>query len=870
MKQNRKRANRRQFVFERLESRKLLTVETSAWDNGAGLTLSFVPDGTAIGSQSSDLFAKFSEFDQNAWQAKIVEGFQTWAQHSNLNIGVVSDDGSALGTRAPQHGDSRFGDIRVAAVPMSPEIWAISIPQDRLIAGSWAGDLLINSQGSFHNLDEIFSVATHEAGHILGLEHSSDPQSPMFFHGASTPLAPTAQDIVQLQALYGTTRFDSHEGTTGNETISRATDIKLEDSSEDGLPAYDGSVPLINYGDIGSVTDRDVFEIPILTAYTGDVTLSVQTKSLSQLTPKVTLYDRRSKIIVTHTESPIDGDLVRIAISRPLDERYYLQIESGTSGINAVGTYAVIISFDQKQQVNQQQIEHVVRQGNRLRSIDPDAIDKGDLRRMFVGAKLPILDDDHHTDDDEAKAQELEPTADQPQFRKYQLLGSLSDLSDIDTFAVTSLNLPTSTQQYLTVSIDSLDDGGLINRVEVIDPAGAPVPATVFANGEGQYVIQTGAILRNTEYRLVVTHRGLGNEFRVGNYDLVATFGLAPLTLDSLATGTLTAESPVQEFHYYVAESQLVSMLLRSSTSTAGSQGAIWSIIHDVDGNPLHMISGALGEPKSASSVLLEPGEYRIQVGAASSDGSNLPTIDFELLGKEISEPAGPPVVDPTKNPIYPCPPPKIGFCFPGGIVTTKPTVVVRAAVPILPTAAKTSFAPPADLWFWNTSVARTNVNFPVDVNKDGAVTALDAVVVINDLNTNGTHSVPPQPIPYALLDVSADKIISPLDAVMVINALNSPPSAEGEFLDSVFNKGLTDAGQPLLSRLSTSDSKLVDNVKSGRDASRAAEWVRKTTQDDDKPVSLRKLDDNRSQWAVEALDSIMAKLSRDPEDYLE
>ncbi len=65
---------------------------------------------------------------------------------------------------------------------------------------------------------------------------------------------------------------------------------------------------------------------------------------------------------------------------------------------------------------------------------------------------------------------------------------------------------------------------------------------------------------------------------------------------------------------------------------------------------------------------------------------------------------------------------------------------------------------------------------FPVDVNHDYELTPLDALLVINDLNLNGSRQLPSDFDPSfggALLDVSNDGGISPLDALMVLNSLN-------------------------------------------------------------------------------------------------
>ena len=67
------------------------------------------------------------------------------------------------------------------------------------------------------------------------------------------------------------------------------------------------------------------------------------------------------------------------------------------------------------------------------------------------------------------------------------------------------------------------------------------------------------------------------------------------------------------------------------------------------------------------------------------------------------------------------------------------------------------------------------NLSNMFDVNGDGFVSPIDALLVINHLN--GNEASPENGPPY--LDPSADNVVSPLDALLVINWLNS--SGEGE-----------------------------------------------------------------------------------------
>ena len=89
--------------------------------------------------------------------------------HTNADIGLVSDSGAAFGTPGGTEGDDRFGDIRIGAVPLSPDVLAISVPADRLYSGTWAADVILNSNGEFTSIDDLFAVVLHEAGHVFGL-----------------------------------------------------------------------------------------------------------------------------------------------------------------------------------------------------------------------------------------------------------------------------------------------------------------------------------------------------------------------------------------------------------------------------------------------------------------------------------------------------------------------------------------------------------------------------------------------------------------------------------------------------------------------------------------------------------------------------
>ncbi len=78
-----------------------------------------------------------------------------------------------------------------------------------------------------------------------------------------------------------------------------------------------------------------------------------------------------------------------------------------------------------------------------------------------------------------------------------------------------------------------------------------------------------------------------------------------------------------------------------------------------------------------------------------------------------------------------------------------------------------------------------------VDINTDGIVSPLDALLIINFLNQNGEAESANGPAILAYssrFDVNQDSIVSPIDALLVINVLNQQAAqnsqqvvAEGE-----------------------------------------------------------------------------------------
>src|SRR5437588_8698870 len=136
----------RRWELEQLEDRIVPAKFGIPWHDANHLTLSLVPDGTPIASHQSNLFQTLdNQIGAGLWQRDLLRAFQTWAVQANVNVGVVADGGQPFGVPGPEQHDPRFGDIRVGAQSMSPEVLSISVPPGPDLSGTLSGDVFLNS-----------------------------------------------------------------------------------------------------------------------------------------------------------------------------------------------------------------------------------------------------------------------------------------------------------------------------------------------------------------------------------------------------------------------------------------------------------------------------------------------------------------------------------------------------------------------------------------------------------------------------------------------------------------------------------------------------------------------------------------------------
>jgi Matrixin len=619
------------------------------WNDPLHLTLSFAPDGTTAAGQPSRLTSALdAQMPRAVWQNVILKAFQTWAEVASVNVGVVADGGQPFGATGDTQRDPRFGDIRVGGFPMTAAALAVSVPPASFVTGTYAGDLFVNTAAAF-TPDTLYAVALHEAGHALGLPHSTDPRSVMFSHlNRNTTL--TAGDVAAVRELYGPRSADLNEGNKGNDTVKNATRLKYSATSG----GFTGSTPVVGYGDITTRTDADIFHLKQLNGYTGPISFRVQTADISLLAPSVTVTDSAGRVLATRTATGTRGDTLTITLpTTRLDETYFVKITAAPGTTNPIGRFAVAGTFDARLRPTAISLDAVMR--GPYETLKPE-----EQQKLFTDPNAVFFDDDLHTNDTVALAVNLRPGPGNPSDRHLQTTASLSDGTDADWYRVRAPDSVNNQPWVLTTTLRAVSPNGVAPRVEVYDGNLVRVAAQVIVNGNGTFTVQAAGAQPGRSYYLKVF-----SPTATGNYAVDVTFGTAAADLRTLATNTLTQATPTASFKLYIGQTQLFSTTL----SATGAAGAVRLEVVNSAGVIVHSLTTGVGETTSGFSSVLAPGEYTVRFTAVGATGP----IAFTLRGTGITDPIGPVPAGGTLAPQYQLPGDPTRFQYPNGTITSDP-----------------------------------------------------------------------------------------------------------------------------------------------------------------------------------------------------
>jgi predicted Zn-dependent protease len=647
----------RMLIFEELEPRMLRAAVSLPWTDPEHLTLSFAPDGTMIDGAPSQLFQDLNaQFPStSAWENVIVSAFQTWAAQTNLSIGLVADQGQPFGVAGLTQGDPRFGDIRIGARPLSPEVMSVTVPPDPFMSGTLSGDMILNSSANL-NPSDLFDVALHEAGLALGLVETNDPSSVMY-PVISPNASLDANDVQNIQALYGTPVPDPNDNT-----IATAKPI-----SEPLL--YTGTTPLVAYGDLTGLGDTDFYAVQPPLLYSGSTTIQLQTSGISFMQPQVQVFGQNFQSLGVASSTSETGDIVTVQLSHVNPAAtYFIEVSSPATNVFGIGRYALSVTYNGRSVVSAASLPAILRGPY-------DSLSAGDVAGLLsdVGGVL-FQNGIANLNVTFLTAEPLSSEPGYPASSQYRMIAGLNGTGDVDMYRVQAPQTGSAGSSVLTVSLAQMPANGMLPVASVYDQYGNLVSSVILLNGTGTYVIQATGLNPGEDYYVDVAP-GPDPSPSSGNYAMTAAFGLAPAVVQSFATETLSATDLQDQYTLYVAQTQVFQFVLSTGIAGMSSTVEVSVEITNSSGAVVFQLIGNLAQTVSGASVVLTPGPYTVSVSVINTTGAQVPAIAYHLTGGSISDPIGPAADDPADQPMYPCAddPAVNCYCFPDGTYSTTP-----------------------------------------------------------------------------------------------------------------------------------------------------------------------------------------------------
>lgn len=333
------------LTVEALESRTVPYAAIGAWPHPELVTISFMPDGTYLGGAlSSNLFASFNaRWPTAVWQEQILLAAQTWAQYTNLNFALVPDAGLPLGAGSCQQGDPQEGDIRIGGFNFgSSDVGAAWFPPP---ANNYAaaGDVFLNTGQPFNigSTYDLFTVATHELGHALGLLHSDDYYAAMYANYVGVKsYGLTWDDVAGIRSLYsgGAPRAPDGFGLSTS-TFQTAADL---------TGAFEPvTQPLVGaFLDITYPGQAEYYRFLAPNGTSAQLTVTIQSSGLSLLAPAVVLYDASQQPIAAASGSGQFGTTISVSVGGVAPgELFWLRVSGAEVSPLGIGRYALIVNF---------------------------------------------------------------------------------------------------------------------------------------------------------------------------------------------------------------------------------------------------------------------------------------------------------------------------------------------------------------------------------------------------------------------------------------------------------------------------------------------------------------------------------------------
>lgn len=635
---------------ESLEIRSLLTTYGLPWSDPRGLSISFPGDGTPIGDDGNNIRQTLDAVTtRTRWQTAALQAFQTWAEVANINVGLVADRSDAFGSAGLASNDPRFGEFRIGSFSQSG-VLASAVPFQP-VAGTWSGDVLLNSNVSWYLANsvhqqgpsatsyELRTVLLHEAGNALGLADQQDAGYVMSSQYTSPRWSLTSGDISAIRAIYGA-RQDIYESVP-NETRAAATPIVL-------TAAESAAGRAIRSGSLNTSDDRDFYSF-VMPAGKTSATVTIWASGISLLESRLTVRKEQGGVLGSDAVASVFQNNGRVQLTGLTPgATYFIGVDSLEDSKFKVGDYRVDLDYREPAQLtpivsgNHDSAAYSGRQ--RLQNADNVA-----LPQLF---STGLIDTEVGQNDRLLTAMALQSTPGFIAQSRYEAMGAIATAVDRDLYTIVA---PSGAIGSLNITLTALGTVRPDLTVVVMNQAGDRLPSQLKVGSDGiQSLVVPNAVPGQT-YMVGVWQRA-GAVQSTGNYLVTADFSTAAaqmsvLTEKSLAIGAVDVDLLSS------SKSQLFRFDLTTLSTTAG-KAAVISII-DVRTQQLVRTISAAGGVTSSAFVWLPVGDYQVVAHGIGQNSTVTGSVSYRLLADVVSDDDGPGYTDPSAPPgPAPDPPP--------------------------------------------------------------------------------------------------------------------------------------------------------------------------------------------------------------------
>jgi hypothetical protein len=188
------------------------------------------------------------------------------------------------------------------------------------------------------------TVAAHEFGHALGMDHSSYSTAVMYATYNGIKQALTSDDTAGIQSIYGVRPHDQFNSNgQRNNCFFTATDITsyIDGNAQIAIPGLDNT----------TVGDSEWYTVTVPSTTTGTMTVREQSKNLSSLSPDLLVYNS-SLSLIGQASAPFSmGATVSVTISNVQPgQTYYYKVMAPSWSLGPVGGYGLLVNFGSQSQ----------------------------------------------------------------------------------------------------------------------------------------------------------------------------------------------------------------------------------------------------------------------------------------------------------------------------------------------------------------------------------------------------------------------------------------------------------------------------------------------------------------------------------------